>query len=189
MPKKIDYHLSDEELASIEQAINDSKNVRVVKRATGLRLLHRGHAPAEVAGMLMVSLATVHNWHHRFHTNGIAGLEDVPKSGRPRVADEEYCRVLEEALEVSPAVYGYDFAIWTLDRLREHLEAKTGKRLSRERFRALLADLDYVYRRPKRDLNRLRNKDAHAQAEALLEELKKGQGTTMLNFSLWTKRP
>jgi transposase len=189
MPKKIDYQLDDEELASIEQVIHDSKNVRVVKRATGLRLLHRGHPPAEVAAMLMVSLATVHNWHHRFHTHGIAGLEDAPKSGRPRVADEEYCRVLEEALEASPAVYGYDFAIWTIDRLREYLEAKTGKQLSRERFRALLADLDYVYRRPKRDLKRLRNKDAYAQAEALLEELKKGQGTTMLNFSLWTKQP
>lgn len=189
MPKKIDYQLSEEELTALEQAINDSQNVRVVKRATGLRLLHQGYKPAEVAEILMVSLATVYQWHHRYRSKGVAGLEDAPKSGRPRVADEEYCRVLEEALATKPAVYGYDFAIWTLDRLREHVEVKTGKSLSRERFRALMADLDYVYRRPKRDLSRLRDKDAHAQAKAVLQELKKGQGATILSSSLWMKQP
>jgi transposase len=189
MPKKIDYQLSNDELQVIEQAISHSKIVRVVKRATGIRLLHRGHEPAEVAEMLMVNRASIYNWHKRFRAEGINGLADQPRSGRPRKADDVYCRELEKALEKHPAEYGYDFAIWTLDRLREHLEKQTGKRLSRERFRALMADLDYVYRRPKRDLSRLRNKNAHAQAEALLEGLKRGQGTTILSSSLWTKQP
>lgn len=189
MPRKQDYKLSEEELQTIEHMLNHGKSARVVKRATGVRLLHLGHEPAEVAEMLMVNVASVYNWHKHFRTAGINGLEDQPRSGRPRKADEVYCRELEEALEKQPAEYGYEFAIWTLDRLREHLEKRTGKSLSRERFRALMADMDYVYRRPKRDLSRLRNKDAHAQAEALLEELKKGQGTTILSSSLWTKQP
>jgi transposase len=189
MPRKQDYNLNEEELRTIEHTINHSKSARVVKRATGMRLLHLGYDPAEVAEMLLVNVASVYNWHKRFREAGIDGLEDQPRSGRPRIADETYCRELEEALEKQPAEYGYDFAIWTLDRLREHLEKQTGKSLSRERFRALMADLDYVYRRPKRDLSRLRNQDAHAQAEALLEELKRGQGTTILSSSLWTKRP
>jgi transposase len=189
MPKKVDYQLSNDELQGIEQAISHNKSVRVVKRATGIRLLHQGHEPAGIAEMLMVNVASVYNWHKRFRAEGISGLEDQPRSGRPRKADDIYCRELEEALEKQPAEYGYDFAIWTLDGLREHLEKQTGKVLSRERFRALMAELDYVYRRPKRDLSRLRNQDAHAQAEALLEELKRGQGTTILSSSLWTKRP
>lgn len=189
MPKKIDYKLADDELTAIEQTISDSKDVRVVKRATGLRLLHRGHSPREVAEMMMVSLATIHNLHKRWREKGLAGLQDAPKSGRPPVADEAYCRLLDEALAQDPLGYGYDFAIWTLDRLREHLTKQTGKPLSRERFRALMTRLGYVYRCPKRDLSRLRDKDAHAQAEALLDELKRGRGTTILSSSLWTKQP
>jgi len=189
MPKKLDFQLNDEQLRSVEQAINASRSVQVVKRATGIRLLHLGHQPTEVAAMLMVSTGSIYNWHKRFRAEGVAGLEDRPRSGRPRKADEGYCRELEEALEKPPADYGYDFAIWTLDRLREHLEKRTGRSLSRERFRALMAELDYVYRRPKRDLSRLQNKEAHAQAEALLEELKRGQGITISSSSLWTKRP
>ena len=189
MPRKTDRTLNDEQLKTLEQAISESHDVRVVKRATAIRLLHLGHKPDEVAKLLVVSLATINNWHRDWKAEGLAGLQDKPKSGRPRKADAEYCQMLEEALDNEPTEYGYDFAIWTLDRLREHLEKQTGKRLSRERFRALMTNLGYVYRRPKRDLSRLRDQDAHAQAEALLEELKKGQGTTILSSSLWTKRP
>ena len=189
MPKKLDFQLSDTELQAIDQAIDKSKSVRVVKRATGIRLLHQGDEPAKIAEALSVNIGSIYNWHKRFRVAGLNGLEDQPRSGRPRTADEGYCCELEAALEKSPAEYGYDFAIWTLDRLREHLEKQTGKRLSRERFRALMTELDYVYRRPKRDLRRLRNQDARAEIEAILDELKKGEGTTILSFSLWTKRP
>jgi transposase len=189
MPKRNDFRLTDEELDEIERAINGSKDVRLVKRATGLRLLHYGHDSATVAEMLMVALSTVYGWHERWKQNGLAGLQDRSKRGRPPVADAEYCQLLEEALSQEPEAYGYPFAIWTLGRLRAHLAERTGKTLSSERFRALMAKLGYVYRRPKRDLSRLQDKTAHAQAEALLEELKKGQGKTILSSSLWTKRP
>lgn len=189
MPKRTNYELTDEELKEIERTIGESQDVRLVKRATGLRLLHYGHSPVAVAEMLMVALPTVYGWHKRWQEGGLAGLQDKAKSGRPRVADEEYCQLLEQALGQEPQVYGYPFAIWTLGRLRAHLAERTGKTLSAERFRALMQRLGYVYRRPKRDLSRLQDKTAHAQAEALLEELKKEQGKTISSSSLWTKRP
>ncbi len=189
MPKRNEYELTENELREIEQTIDESSDARAVKRATGIRMLHLGYSPEMVAETLRVVLATVYNWHARWKATGIVGLRDRSKSGRPRVADDAYCRLLEEALSREPQAYGYDFAIWTLDRLRAHLAEQTGKTLSSDRFRVVMGKLGYVYRRPKRDLSHLQDKTAHAQAEALLEELKKGQGVTILSSSLWTKRP
>jgi putative transposase len=189
MPKKLNFKLDDEQLTIIEQAIRVEKDARVVRRATGIRLLHLGHRPEEVGEMLMVSTATVYHWHRGWRANGLDGLRDEPRTGRPRTADEDYCRWLEEALESEPARYGYDFAIWTVDRLREHLEHKTGKTLSADRLRVVMQEMGYVYRRPTENLSHAQDQDAHDQAEALIEELKRGPNKAILSSSLWTKRP
>jgi transposase len=84
---------------------------------------------------------------------------------------------------------GYDFAIWTSDRLRAHMLKETGIDLSDSRFRALLKRKGYRYRRPKKDLGHLQDKMAKAEAEKLLDELKKRSSETISGSSLWTKRP
>ena len=189
MPKKLAYELDDEQLKTIEQAIRTEKDTRVVRRATGIRLLHLGHSPEEVVEILMVSSASVYRWHRLWKAEGLDGLRDKPRPGRPRIADEEYCQLLEEALESEPAAYGYEFAIWTVERLREHLERKTEKSLSAGRLRIVMQELEYVYRRPTEDLGHVQDKDAHDQVEELIEALKRGPNEAILSSSLWTKRP
>jgi transposase len=189
MPKKIDYQLSEEELETVEQAIRYEKDVRVVKRANGIRLLHQGHSPQEVAEMLLVSDVSVYNWHARWRAQGIEGLRDAPRSGRPPIADERYRQAIDEALASDPGEHGYEFAIWTIERLREHLAIQTGSVLSYTRLREVLDEMDYVYRRPTQDLSHAQDQAAHDQAEALIEALKKGPNKVILSSSLWTKRP
>ncbi len=50
----------------------------------------------------------------------------IAKTGRPAKATEAYCQKLEEILEKEPAEYGYQFAVWSADRLWTHLENETG---------------------------------------------------------------
>ena len=188
MPKKLQFEQGKKQLEAIEQTIRYEKDGRVVKRATGLRLLHLGHKPEEVAHMLNVSVATVYNWHERWRSDGQKGLSDKPKSGRPRKADEAYCQELERALDSAPEEYGYRFVLWTVDRLREHLARRTGTQLSNERLRILMQELGYVYRRPTQTLKQAQDQEAHDQTEALIEELKKGQNVEILSYSLWTKQ-
>ncbi len=83
------------------------------------------------------------------------------------------CLALLEVIEKEPSEFGYDFTIWTIDRLRAHLEKKTGISLSESRFRALLKRKGYRYRRPKYDLGHLQDKEAKAKAAEVPEELKK----------------
>jgi len=189
MSRRVDFTLTDEQLGEIEEAINSSPHPEVRQRAIAIRLLHKGYKPDEAAEMVAISANTIWMWHRRWRESGIGGLQDQPRSGRPRKATAEYCRVLEEALNSDPANYGYSFTVWTMDRLRAHLEHRTGVRLSQTRFAMLLEREGYVYRRPKRDLTPKQNKTAKQQAAELLEELKRGQNVVISSYSLWTKQP
>lgn len=187
MTRQSKYQLTASDLTLLEQVIRKDERAEVRQRATALRMLHFGSTPKEVAEVMAVGLATVYNWQRRWRQDGLAGLANRPKSGRPSVADEAYCQVLEETLNKEPPELGYAFNVWTVDRLRTHLEKETGKGLSARRFRALLKRQGYRYRRPKHDLGHLQDAEAKAKTAELLEELKKGSGKTILSSSLWTK--
>jgi len=189
MPKARDYHLTEQELTEVEAAIRRDKRPEVRQRCTVIRLLHLGHKPEQIAEMQAVSKPTIYGWYDRWCSGGVEGLANKPKSGRPLKADDGYTTTLVEVIDKEPSELGYDFAIWTIDRLRAHLENKTGISLSEGRFRALLQRKGYRYRRPKYDLGHLQDKEAKAKAADLLEELKKRSSERMSSSSLWTKRP
>ena len=187
MPKARDYHLTKEELTAVETAIRRDKRPEVRQRCMVIRLLHLGHKPEQIAEMQAVSKPTIYGWYTRWRSEGVKGLANKAKSGRPLKADDAYTTALQEVIEKEPSELGYDFAIWTIDRLRAHLEKETGISLSESRFRALLRRKGYRYRRPKYDLSHLQDKDAKAKASDLLEELKKRSSETISHSSLWTK--
>jgi transposase len=138
--------------------------------------------------MLSVTVQAIYHWYHRFMQAGIERLANQPK-GRPKTkADATYRQALEQTLASEPSEHGYDFAIWTVERLRDHLARQTDKHLSISRLREILREQQYVYRRPKHDLTSLQDAEAKAIAQAQIEELKKAQEMTISTSSLWTKR-
>ena len=189
MPKLGNYHLGDKELEIIAHAIHHDKRPEVRQRCTPIRLLHLGHKPSEVAKMQAVSDPTIYGWYKRWQAGGMEALADKPRSGRPLKSDDAYSLQVEAVIEKAPAELGYDFAIWTIDRLRAHLAKETGIDLSESRFRALLKRKGYLYRRPKHDLGHLQDKAAKAAAKQQLDELKKRPSETISGSSLWAKQP
>lgn len=188
MPKRINYQLSADELKQIEEAQRTSPDPRVRQRATGVRLLHLGHKPAEVAEMLNVSHATVFNWHLTWRAEGLDGLSDKARSGRPPLANEAYRAKVEAVIESDPTTLGYGFTCWTIQRLIAHLAKETGIDVSINTMRNVLAGQDYVCRRPKHDLKPLPDATARITAKELLDDLKKKPKTRRSNYSLWTKQ-
>jgi transposase len=188
MPKAQEYHLKSEELKQIEKAIKHDKRPEVVQRSMAIRLLHFGHKAEEVAQMQAVSKPTIYGWFHRWERGGVDALANLPKSGRPPKADDEYSLALEAVIDKEPSEVGYEFNIWTVERLSAHLEKVTGTALSESRLRALLKRKGYRYRRPKYDLGHLQDKQAKSKAADVLEELKKRSQETISSSSLWTKQ-
>jgi putative transposase len=189
MPKELNFKLDTKELEIIAQAIKHDKRPEVRQRAMGLRMLHQGQSPKEVAEMMSVSQPTVYDWHHRWQADGLEGLANRPKSGRPRKANATYVEVLEQVIDQDPQELGYTFTIWTADRLRLHLQSETGILLGQTQFRILLDENDFVYRRPKHVLTDLQDPQAREAGEEWLQELKKEPKQARSTYSLWTKAP
>ena len=188
MPKRLNFQLNEEQVTQVEQAKRKDKRAEVRQRATAVHLLHLGHEPPAVAQILSVTVQAIYHWYHRFVQAGVAGLANQPKGHAKAKADVAYRQQLEQTLASEPSELGYDFAIWTVERLRDHLTGTTGKHLSISRLRQILREQKYVYRRPKHDLTSLQDAQAKAVAQRQIEEIKKAQEITLSNSSLWTKQ-
>jgi len=189
MPKRLKVQLNAEQVKQLEQAKRKDKRAEVRQRSTAVHLLHLEHAASEVAELLSVTVQAIYQWYHRFTQGGLEGLANQAK-GRPKAkADAFYRQQLEQTLASEPSDFSYDFAIWTVERLRNHLAQKTGRHLSISRLRMILREQQYVYRRPKHDLTNLQDGAAKAAAQVQLAVIKKAPLRTLSNSSLWMKRP
>jgi transposase len=106
-------NLSSDELRSLKISLRKGTSpARVQTRARALDLLHRQHAPSDIAAVLHIGIATVFNIKRRYLATGLkAALHDQPRSGKPRKIDGT-ARAKITALACSTAPTGH--ARWTL---------------------------------------------------------------------------
>ena len=130
MSRRINFNLTGEQLAELEQAIHSSPYPEVRQRAIAIRMLHLRQHPEQVAELVLVTSNTIYAWHKRWREQGIAGLRDGHRTGRPAKADRAYVQELERILELDPRTLDLPFTIWTLNRLRLYLAEQTDILLS-----------------------------------------------------------
>lgn len=192
MSRRIDFTLTEDQLGELEQAINTSPYPEVRQRAIAVRMLHLGQHPERVAEAVMVTSNTIYAWHKRWREQGLAGLRDGQRTGRPTKADRAYVQELERVLQLDPRTLGLPFTIWTLNRLRLYLAEATDILLSYTRFRALMRREGYRWKEPKHDLSHLQDRPAQETIAQITDWLKKTSPSTPSprpNSSLWTKQP
>lgn len=191
MSRRINFSLTGEQLTELEQAIHRSPYPEVRQRAIAIRMLHLGQPPEQVAELVLVTSNTIYAWHKRWREQGIAGLRDGHRTGRPAKADRAYVQELERVLELDPRTLGLPFTIWTLNRLRLYLAEITDILLSYTRFRALMSREGYRWKEPKHDLSHLQDRPAQETIAQITDWLKKTSPSTPSprpNSSLWTKQ-
>jgi transposase len=76
----------------------------LVARARIVLLAGEGVGTGEIAARVGTSKQTVITWKHRYRNEGVGGLADRPKSGRPRVTDD--VAIVLRTLEPPPARLG-----------------------------------------------------------------------------------
>lgn len=94
--------VDQEQLQSLTS--QNSVEVAVWRRAQGLLLLHEGQTLQRVAAEVGVCSLTVSQWRDRYKQEGLALLEDKPKSGRPpRIDGLQRAQITALACSTPPA--------------------------------------------------------------------------------------
>jgi transposase len=128
--------LTEEERSTIERLVHArSTPVGKLKRAQIIWLASQGHLTPEIAKQLKVSERMVRNRLHRFNEQGVLGLEEAPRSGRPVTYEPALVSEIIQTALSRPADLGEeDYTTWTLDRLVEYLHRVKGIRMKRSRI-------------------------------------------------------
>src|SRR5512142_1158988 len=131
--------LTPEERQALEYlAASRTAQARFVERAQILLAIAEGRRPSHVAKDLGISRPTVYTWIHRFHAQGLHGLEDQPRAGRPPTyTAEQRAEVIAVAL-TDPRSLGLPYGCWTLDRLEAYLNEQKGIAIKRSRIDEIL---------------------------------------------------
>jgi transposase len=144
---------TDEERGKIERLTRaHSAPVRLVQRARIVQLALQGMTVPAIAQELALSEKMVRVWLKRFEQDGLAGLDDAPRSGRPRTYSEDlYSQVIALARGLPPKPVDGQLpptCHWTLDRLQEEL-AKKGAPIKRSQIRRILKAEHIKWQKPR----------------------------------------
>lgn len=122
---------------------------RVSERLHMVLLSDRRYSVPQIATIFECDEATVRHWLGRFEAEGLAGLRDRPRSGRPRTAGAAAREQIRRTVEQPPSAAGYAFSCWSVVTLCAHLAERLGLALSGTTVRRALLGLGYRWRRPK----------------------------------------
>jgi transposase len=99
--------LAGSERKELSRLIRRGNNACVVRRAQMIQLSSQGKTPAEIGALWEISGQGVRKIIYRFNREGIAGLANRPRKGRPAKTDEHYVELLKQAVQKSPRDLGY----------------------------------------------------------------------------------
>ena len=129
---------TDERTALEKLARSRTAETRLVERAHIILALADGERPSHTAERLDITRTTIYTWVKRFNADGIDGLHDQPRTGRPATYQPDaIAQVIATAL-TKPQELQLEFGSWTLDRLETYLNEHKGIPIKRSRIDEIL---------------------------------------------------
>jgi transposase len=107
----------------------------------------------QIAAIVRESEATVLRWLKRYLAEGLEGLHDAPRPGRPSEVTQAYRAALLAAVRRRPRSLGLPFSLWTLQRLVDYLAERTSIRVSDETVRRALKQAGIGLSRPQHKIS------------------------------------
>jgi transposase len=96
----------------LQDEIRRSEESRYDQRLHGVLLVAQGMTCPGVASLLGDAPQSVENWEHRFEEEGLAGLREGERSGRPRRLSERQLQGVNTALRKTPQDVGIGGNLW-----------------------------------------------------------------------------
>ena len=96
----------------LQDEIRRSEESRYDHRLHGVLLVAQGMSCRQVSELLGDAPRTVAYWVRRFERDGLGGLTEEERSGRPRRLDEAHIRGIDEALRRQPRDFELTGNLW-----------------------------------------------------------------------------
>jgi transposase len=145
-------HCTEKDREFLEQMVRSrTEEFRMVERARIILKCLAGERVNEIARVLQVRPNTVIEWRRRFEKEGVKGLKDKPRSGKPAIYDAEFRKNVLSTLQLPPPA---GQAHWDGPAVAKHLDTsvhavwrllrKEGISLSRQRSWSVSAGPEFV---------------------------------------------
>lgn len=127
---------------------------RVAKRLQAVVLNAEGRTSGELAAVLKAPRSKISEWLARYESDGVDGLLEGYRSGRPSEMSAEQHQQLGDILDSGPVAYGLDNGVWTSPMIAWVIEEEFGVAYHPGHVRKLLRALGFSVQRPRRVLAR-----------------------------------
>jgi transposase len=133
----------------LQDEIRRNDEARYDHRLHGVLLVAQGLTCPQVARQLGDSVRMVQYWVNRFERQGLAGLLEGERSGRPGRLSARALVQVGQALRKSPAAYGLAAQLWDGPVLAEFLRRHLGVELKVRQCQRLFRRLGFRLRKPR----------------------------------------
>lgn len=143
--------ISDAEtvILGLQDEIRRSDEARYDHRLHGVLLVAQGMTCPEVSLLLGDAPRTVENWVRRFEEEGLAGLTEAERPGRPARLSEAQLEAIQVALRRSPRELGLSVNLWDGKTLSAFIEREWGIVLGVRQCQRLVRRLGFRLRKPR----------------------------------------
>jgi transposase len=144
---------SDEHVTELRELYHTTKDVRLRTRSQIILLSFDGIPAPKIAKIVNLDPVSVRHHMVRYINEGITGLYDKPRAGRPAIVTTEYIQLALATIRRRPRALELPFSVWTLDRLGAYLKEKTGITISDETLRTHLYAHGASFSRPQHKIS------------------------------------
>jgi transposase len=135
--RTLKLHFPDAALPTLDTFLKQAKEARVFRRAQAVREVVKGQRLQTVSDTLHFTYSALRKWVHRFANQGIQGLGDRPRPGRPPKVTCELEQHLNRLVDQDPLEHGSRSSQWSCRELATVLARDTGVHLGRESVRGV----------------------------------------------------
>lgn len=136
-------------VVGLQQEIQRSEESRYDHRLHGVLLVAQGLTCPEVAQLLGDAPRSVEYWVHRYEREGLAGLTEGERAGRPSRLSEEQIQEVNRVLRARPSDAGMRVNLWDGKTLSAWIEKSYGIQLGVRQCQRLFRQFDFRLRKPR----------------------------------------
>lgn len=133
----------------LQDEIRRSEESRYDHRLHGVLLVAQGMSCRQVSELLGDAPRTVAYWVRRFERDGLGGLTEEERPGRPRRLSEEQIQSIDAVLRGQPVDFGLTGNLWDGKTLSAYLERQWDVSLGTRQCQRLFRQLGFRLRKPR----------------------------------------